>query len=48
MIRLGFEKRERIIGLKLLREGVGEDEKLRCKTFEVILREIGGGGRADF
>ena len=48
MIRLGFEKRESIIELKLLREGVKQDEKLRCKTFEVISREIGGGGRAGF
>ena len=48
MIRLGFEKRERIIELKLLREGLKQDEELRCKTFEVILREIGGGGRVVF
>ena len=41
MIRLGFEKRERIIELKPLREGLVKDEKLSCKTFEVISREIG-------
>lgn len=41
MIRLGFEKRERIIELKPLRKGLMQDEKLRCKTFEVISREIG-------
>lgn len=41
MIRLGFEKRGRIIDLKPLREGLEQDEKLRCKTFEVISREIG-------
>ena len=41
MIRLGFEKRERIIEMKPLREGLKQDKKLRCKTSEVILREIG-------